>query len=99
MLLENGPTRLRLERRHTAEHLVEDGAERIDVRLLSRGKPTDLFGREVLRRRLLGDDALYCPRIPQADQLHVHQLDAAVLTNLHIARAQRAVDEAQVVKR
>ena len=66
MFLENGSTRLCLERRHPAEHLVEDGGERIDVRFLGGGKPPDLFGREVLRQRLIGADALHGPRVTQA---------------------------------
>src|SRR5436309_2708481 len=71
MLREDGLARLGLEGRLAAEHLIDDGGERVDVRRLGCGKPTDLLGREVLRRRLLGDDALHGPRVAPADQLHV----------------------------
>src|SRR3989442_1346865 len=99
MLLEDGLTRRRVEGRHAAQHLIEDGGECIDVRLVGHRRLTDLLGREVLRRRLRGDDGLHRFRVAQAGQLHVHQLDASVLEHHHVAGAERAVDEAHAVKR
>ena len=99
VLRQDDLARRRLERGHAAEHLVEDDAERIDVRLLGHRSPTDLLGREVLRRRLCGEDALRRRRVAQAGELHVHQLDAPVLEHHHVAGPERAVDGPHVVKR
>src|SRR4029450_13053016 len=68
-----------------------------DVRLLAHRRMRDLLGREVLRRRL--GAVLRRRRPAQARQLHVPQLDGSVSKHHELARAERAVNEAEIVKR
>ena len=99
MLREDGLARVPLEWRHAAEHLVEDHREGIDVRRVGHRGLSDLLGREVFRRGLVDQDAVHRLRGARPDQLHVHQGGVSVAGDHHIARTQRAVDEAHVVKR
>ena len=99
VLGEDGFTRRGPERRGAAQELVQDAAERVDVGLLADRSFRDLLGREVFRERLDGDEALHLPRVAQAGQIDVHQLDAPVVGHHHVTGAERPVDEPHVVER
>ena len=99
VLREDGLARGTLEWRHAAEQLVDDDGEGIDVRLLGHRRSRDLLGCEVLRRRVHDETALRRRRVSQARQLHVHQLDGSVRKNHDVLGAERAVNEAEIVKR
>lgn len=98
MLGEDGLTRSTLERRSSAQQLVQHHTERVDVGLLGDRSLLDLFGREVLGRRLHVDQPLHLARIAQARQLEVEQLQVTVFEHDHVARRDGAVDESHVVQ-
>ena len=83
-----------LEGRRAGKHLVDDRRERIDIRLLGHRRSANLLGREILRR-----DVLRRGRAEETGQLHVHELDPAIGEDHHVAGAESAVDEADVVER